>query len=98
MAKQTINLVIAGQSYPFKIDSDKEELYRLAEREVNNYLTLIKKQNYKNWTEIQFLSMAALKFAIENLHMRQNREVVDDDLKRLEEIDSSLDDYLNSFR
>ena len=38
MAKQAITLKIAGKSYPFNIESGKEEMYRLAEREVNSYL------------------------------------------------------------
>ena len=41
MAKQAITLKIAGKSYPFQIESGKEEMYRLAEREVNQYLALI---------------------------------------------------------
>ena len=40
MAKQAITLKIAGKSYPFNIESGKEEIYRLAEREVNSYLAL----------------------------------------------------------
>ena len=48
MAKQAITLKIAGKSYPFNIESGKEEMYRLAEREVNSYLALIKQQNIKN--------------------------------------------------
>ena len=51
MAKQAITLKIAGKSYPFNIESGKEEVYRLAEREVNNYLALIKQQNIKNWND-----------------------------------------------
>ena len=51
MAKQAITLKIAGKSYPFNIESGKEEMYRLAEREVNSYLALIKQQNIKNWND-----------------------------------------------
>ena len=40
MAKQAITLKIAGKSYPFNIESGKEEMYRLAEREVNSYLAM----------------------------------------------------------
>ena len=63
MAKQAITLKIAGKSYPFNIESGKEEMYRLAEREVNSYLALIKQQNIKNWNDQDYLSMTALKFA-----------------------------------
>ena len=35
MAKQKISLKVGGKAYQMTIDSDKEEIYRLAEREVN---------------------------------------------------------------
>ena len=86
MAKQAITLKIAGKSYPFNIESGKEEMYRLAEREENSYLALIKQQNIKNWNDQDYLSMTALKFAIANVGMRQSREVDDEDLRQLEKI------------
>ena len=49
MAKQAITLKIAGKSYPFNIATGKEEIYRLAEREANSYLALIKQHHIKNW-------------------------------------------------
>ncbi len=88
MAKQAITLKIAGKSYPFTIESGKEEMYRLAEREVNNYLALIKQQNIRNWTDMDYLSMTALKFAIAEIGMRQSRELGSEDLRRLEALDS----------
>ena len=51
MAQQAITLKIAGKSYSLTIESEKEEVYRLAEREVNKYLTLIKQNNFRNWTD-----------------------------------------------
>ena len=95
MAKQAITLKIAGKSYPFNIESGKEEMYRLAEREVNNYLALIKQQNIKNWNDQDYLSMTALKFAIANVSMRQSREVDNEDLRQLEKIGTEIDAYLN---
>lgn len=73
MAQQAITLKLAGKSYSLNIDSEKEEMYRLAEREVNSYLAAIKQNNFKNWTDQDYLSMAALKFAIANVDMRQSR-------------------------
>ena len=96
MAKQSITLRIAGKSYPFDIESGKEEVYRLAEREVNNYLALIKQQNIRNWNEQDYLSLTALKFAIANVAARLSREPDADDLGRLEQLDRQLDDYLNA--
>ena len=95
MAKQAITLKIAGKSYPFNIESGKEEMYRLAEREVNSYLALIKQQNIKNWNDQDYLSMSALKFAIANVGMRQSREVDSEDLRQLEKIGTEIDAYLN---
>ena len=95
MAKQAITLKIAGKSYPFQIESGKEEMYRLAEREVNSYLTLIKQQNIRNWTDQDYLSMTALKFAIANVGMRQSRELDSEDLRRLEAIGEEIDSCLN---
>ena len=47
MEKQAITLKIAGRSYPLNIDREKEEVYRLAEREVNAYLAQIKQNNIR---------------------------------------------------
>jgi cell division protein ZapA len=96
MATQAITLKIAGKSYSLSIESEKEEIYRLAEREVNSYLAAIKQNNFKNWSEQDYLSMAALKFAIANVDTRQTREVGEKDLKQLEELDAEIDSYLNT--
>ncbi len=98
MAQQAITLKIAGKSYSLNIESEKEEVYRLAEREVNNYLAAIKQNNFKNWTDQDYLSMAALKFAIANVDMRQSRELGDEDLKHLGRLGEELDAYLNTLQ
>ena len=95
MAKQAITLKVAGRSYAFDIESDKEEMYRLAEREVNTYLARIMQKRYENWSEKDYLSMTALKSAIATVEMRQSREVGDEDLKRLHRLDERIDAYLN---
>ena len=87
MAQQAITLKIAGKSYSLNIESEKEEVYRLAEREVNNYLAAIKQNNFKNWTDQDYLSMAA-----------QSRELGDEDLKHLGRLGEELDAYLNTLQ
>ena len=42
--------------------------------------------------------MAALKFAIANVAMRQSREVDNEDLKKLEKIGAEIDSYLNTLK
>lgn len=96
MAQQAITLRIAGKKYSLNIASEKEEMYRLAEREVNNYLSLIMEKKFKDWNLQDYLSMAALKFAIADLTLRQDREVNGEDLTRLEEIDTQIDNYLHT--
>ncbi len=96
MAHQAINLRIAGKKYSLTIASEKEEMYRLAEREVNNYLSLIMEKKFKDWTLQDYLSMVALKFAIADLSLRQDREVGGEDLLQLEEIDNRIDTYLHT--
>ena len=98
LAQQAITLKIAGKSYSLNIESEKEEVYRLAEREVNNYLAAIKQNNFKNWTDQDYLSMAALKFAIANVDMRQSRELGDEDLKHLGRLGEEIDAYLNTLQ
>jgi len=95
MAQQAITLKIAGKSYSLNIESEKEEVYRLAERD---YLAAIKQNNFKNWTDQDYLSMAALKFAIANVDMRQSRELGDEDLKHLGRLGEELDAYLNTLQ
>lgn len=95
MGKQAIKLKILGKPYSFNIDSEKEELYRLAEREVNNNLVSIRQKNIQGWSEVDYLGMTALKFAIENVDMRQNRDVKSDELKTLEALEAEIDDYLH---
>ena len=95
MAKQAITLKVAGRSYAFDIESDKEEMYRLAEREVNTYLARIMQKRYENWSEKDYLSMTALKFAIATVEMRQSREGGDGGPKRLHRVDGGVGAYLN---
>ena len=98
MAKQSITLKIAGKSYQLNIEREKEEVYRLAEREVNNYLAQIKQRNIKDWNDQDYLSITALQFAITNVGMRQSREVDSEDLRQLEKIGTEIDTYLNDLK
>lgn len=98
MAKQSINLRIEDMSFPFDIDREKEEVYRLAEREVNRYVARIKQQQVKNWENLHYLAFTALYFAINNVSLRRSREVGDEDLRRLEALESEIDNYMNALR
>lgn len=96
MAQQAITLRIAGKSYPLNIERGKEEVYRLAERELNAYLIQIKQNNFRGWTDQDYLAMAALKFAIANVTLRQSRELGSEDLQRLEQLGEEIASRLDS--
>ncbi len=95
MAKQAIKLKVGGKSYAMTIDSEKEELYRLAEREVNQSLSEFERQNYDGFSSVDYMSMTALKYAIRYVGVRTQSEVSSDDVKALEKIDTTIADYLN---
>ena len=65
---------------------------------MNNYIADTKQNNVKNCTDQGYLSMAALKFAIANVDMRQSRELGDEDLKHLGRLGEELDAYLNTLQ
>lgn len=88
--KQAITLKIAGKSYPLNIERDKEEVYRLAEREVNAYLAQVKQQRIKGWEDADYAAIAALNFAIHHINARRSREVTDDELGRLEALERMI--------
>lgn len=96
MAQQEITLKIAGVSIRFEIERGKEELYRLAEREVNRYFTESQTKNYKGWDDKNYLAFTALRFAINYLYQRRLREVDNDDLRQLEQLSTEIDNYLNT--
>ena len=106
MAEQAITLRIGGKSYAFvlKLDegetatlTEKEELYRLAEQEVNAYATRLEKNRYAGFTKQDYLALTALHLAISHIGLTRSRNLTDGDLERLEELDGRVDAYLNRF-
>ncbi len=95
MAKQAIKLKVGGKSYSLNIESEKEELYRLAERELNQSIKEYESQNFVGFSAIDYLSITALKFAIDNVASRLKGELNTDDMNSLKRIESSIGDYMN---
>jgi hypothetical protein len=91
MAKLSITLKIAGTSYPFpNIESDREEIYRHAEREVNR---LFVENSHPSLLPKDRLALAALHLAVENATLKASRSL-GADFDRLAEVDRQIDDYL----
>lgn len=104
MEQQAIKLKIAGKSYSFTLRSEageehslaeKEELYRLAEREVNASVTRFEKAKYEGFSMQDCLALTALQLAIANTTLARSREVGGEDLQRLDALREQLDEYLN---
>ena len=102
--QQAIKLKIAGKSYSFTLKheaneeqslAEKEELSRLAEREVNAYVTRFEKAKYEGFSTQDCLAMAALQLAISSVSLARSREVGSEDLRRLEALRDEIDEYLN---
>lgn len=96
---QTINLTIGGNLYSFDIDAEDkemEEVYRLAGREVNNYLANITEKRYKNWKDRDYLALTAMKFACDMIYMRRDRQLNGAEVMRLEQLAEQIDEYLNA--
>ncbi|MFI3281095.1 MAG: cell division protein ZapA [Rikenellaceae bacterium] len=95
MGKQAINLVLAGSNYSFMIDSEAEEVYRLAEREVNFLTSDYQQHNIKEFTVKDYLAMAALKLAIVNINAKREGSLQQEDVDALTTIKEQIDSYLN---
>ena len=93
--KQSIKLKIGGKDYSLSIDPVKEELYRLAEREVNAYVAKFEKARIDGFAKQDCLALSALQLAISNIAMAQSREVGNEDVKRLAAVTEEIEDYLD---
>ena len=93
--KLDIKLKIAGKTYSMKIDSSKEEVYRLAERMVNAYASKFEQAGIEGSSRQDFLALSALQLAISNVAMSQSREVGNEDVKALNAVSDEISDYLN---
>ncbi len=90
-----IKLKIAGKTYPMKIDARKEEVYRLAEREVNNLIAKHEKERLDGYAVADYLAIAALQLAITNIRLAQSREIGNADLQRLSDLAREVEQHLN---
>ncbi|MFR9503391.1 MAG: cell division protein ZapA [Rikenellaceae bacterium] len=98
MGKQAINLVLAGGNYAFTIDSEAEEVYRLAEREVNRLTAEFQQHNIKEFSVKDYLAMAALKLAIVNINSKREGSLLQEDIDALSSIKEQIDSYLNEIK
>jgi hypothetical protein len=91
LAKLSITLKIAGTLYPFpEIESSEEEIYRLAEKEVNR---LFGENAHPSLIPKDQLALAALHLAMENIRLRTGLSP-DPHSDRLAELEREINNYL----
>ena len=95
MAKQKIHLKVGGKPYQMNIDSDKEEIYRLAEREVNGAIVKLQNVFGDSFSLQDCLAIAALQLSINNITITKQNELGNDDLQALDNLSQRLDQHLN---
>ena len=95
--KIVMNLNIDGNKlHPISVVPEKEEIYRRAAADINGYISAMRLKLGDKSSDREYLALAALKFAIDKIDLMRSREVVDEDMTALKNIDERLDSYLNS--
>ena len=94
--KISMRLNIDGKQYQMGALPEKEEVYRRAASEINAYIGSLRAKHQDKLEARDYLALAALKFAIDKIDLLRTREVLDEDMQALKEIDSRLENYLNS--
>lgn len=95
MAKQKINLKVAGKAYSLTIDSEKEEIYRLAERDVNSNVGKLQKTFGESFSVQDCLAITALQWSINDIAVKRENSLASDDLAALDALSQKLDKHLN---
>lgn len=93
--KLDIKLKIAGKSYSMRIEPHKEEIYRLAEREVNRYVTKYEQAHLDGYGVGDYLAIVALQLAVSNIRLSQSREIGSEELKRIAELAKEVGAHLD---
>lgn len=90
-----INLTIAGRKIPFTIKRSQEELYRRAEREVNEKMAQLK-ANFQLKDE-EIMAYTAILLALDKLGHTSSR-TIDDDMEELKRLDRQLEAHLSKLK
>lgn len=98
MAKQRIVLKVARTPIEMNIDSEKEEVYRLAEHKVNELLVALEQSFGDRLSTQGRLSIAALQFCIGYVELSRQNELNSEDLAALDALSQRMDKHLNRIK
>lgn len=93
--EQKIRLRVAGRVYEMKIAPEKEEIYRLAEKQVNANVGKLQKAYGESVSAQDCLAITSLMFAIDNIAIARQNQLSDEDMKALDDLSQKLDSHLN---
>ena len=89
--EQKIRLRVAGRVYEMKIAPEKEEIYRLAEKQVNANVGKLQKAYGESVSAQDCLAITSLMFAIDNIAIARQNQLSDEDMKALDDLSQKLD-------
>ena len=95
LPKFDIRLNIASKSYALSIERDKEEIFRRAEKEVNQRMAVVESQYIAQRED--YLAVVALQLAVKVVELEAGRSI-DHDIDKLVQLDKLLDQHLNKLK
>ena len=95
LPKFNIRLNIAGKSYALSIERDKEEIFRRAEKEVNQRIAVVESQYVAQRED--YLAVVALQLAVRIVELESSRSL-GHDIDKLDQLDKLLDQHLNKLK
>lgn len=88
-----IRLTVAGKQFPMTVARKKEELYRKAEKEINQLVSEYGKR-FRQFQLVDHLAMAAIAMAVSKADTERKR-TLGDDVEMLATVDQLLDEYIS---
>ena len=95
LPKFDIRLNIASKSYALSIERDKEEIFRRAEKEVNQRMAVVESQYIAQRED--YLAVVALQLAVKVVELEAGRSV-GRDIDKLEALDQLLSQHLDKLK
>jgi len=93
--KKSITLYVAQQPFKLSVLAGQEELYRKAERRIQDYTRNLAEKNNIHDKLIQ-IGYAAINFALNEIVLTEKQKFVDTDLKNnLKKMQTIIDEVLN---
>ena len=95
LPKFDIRLNIASKSYALSIERDKEEIFRRAEKEVNQRMAVVESQYIAQRED--YLAVVALQLAVKVVELEAGRSV-GRDIDKLEALDQLLSQHFDKIK